>query len=56
MENDTEMKQNYLCTEIINKNYNPDEFLEFIQNIKGEEASIDSFTLIDLKIVKNIIF
>ena len=53
MEDDTEMKQNYLCEEIIEKNYSPDAFLEFIQGIKGEDASLDSFSMTDLKIVFN---
>lgn len=52
MEDDTEIKQNYLCSEIIEKGYNPDEFIEFIQVLKGESASLDSFTLSELKNVK----
>ena len=45
MEDDTEIKQKYLCEEIIEKNYNPDDFLEFIQQLKGEDASLDSFSM-----------
>lgn len=55
MEDDTEMKQKYLCEEIIDKNYNPDDFLEFIQQLKGEDASLDSFSMTDLKIVNDLI-
>lgn len=51
MEDDTELKQKYLCEEIIEKNYNPDNFLVFIQELKGEDASLDSFSMTDLKIV-----
>jgi len=51
MEDDTEMKQKYLCEEIIEKNYSPEEFLEYIQELKGEDASLDSFSMTDLKIV-----
>lgn len=51
MEDDTEIKQKYLCQEIIEKNYNPDEFLEYIQALKGEDASLDSFSLSALKTV-----
>ena len=51
MENDTELKQNYLCDEIIDKGYNPDEFIEFIKGLKGETASLESFTLNELKML-----
>ena len=52
MEDDTELKQNYLCTEIMEKGYNPDEFIEFIQGLKGVSASLESFTMNELKKVK----
>lgn len=54
MEDDIEIKQQYLCKEIIEKNYNPEEFLEFIQSVRGEEASLDTFSMKDLKIVKRL--
>lgn len=49
MEDDTEIKQNYLCEEIMDKGYSPDEFIEFIQKLKGENASLESFSLWELK-------
>ena len=50
MEDDTEMKQKYLCEEIIDKSYNPEDFLAFIHELNGD-ASLDSFSMKDLKIV-----
>jgi hypothetical protein len=49
MEDDTELKQNYLCEEIIDKGYSPDQFIEYIQKLKGESASLESFTLKEIK-------
>lgn len=38
MENDTEIKQNYLRTEIIDKGYDAEEFTAYISSLKGEEG------------------
>ena len=35
MENDTKAKQDYLYREIIEQNYDPEQFQEYIQKIKG---------------------
>ena len=49
MENNKQLKQNYLCEEIMDKGYSPDQFIEFIQKLKGENASLESFTIMELK-------
>ena len=38
MENDTEIKQNYLRTEIIDKGYDAEEFTAYISSLKGEDG------------------
>lgn len=50
MENDREAKQNYLRSEIIEKEYDPDQFLNFITSKKGEDAAdLDIWTFQELK-------
>ena len=48
-----EEKQNFLCEEILNKGYDPEKFLEFIKEIKGENADLDFISMGELKNVKN---
>ena len=51
---DIEKKQHYLRQEIIEKGYSPDEFANFLSNLKNEDASdLNSWSLDDLhKIVQ----
>ena len=54
MENDRELKQNFLREKILEKDYDTDEFLNFIINIKGEDAAdVDLWTMEELKEVVN---
>ena len=54
MENDLELKekQNYLRKNIIDKGLDPEQFVEFLQEKKGEEGDdITNWTMEDLKTV-----
>jgi hypothetical protein len=54
MEEERELKQNYLRQEIVEKNYSPDEFMEYCEGIKG--AEVDAYTFEELsKIVSDFI-
>jgi hypothetical protein len=47
---ETEDKQNYLRTEILEKDYDTDEFLQFLVSKKGEDAAdLDLWTFDELK-------
>jgi hypothetical protein len=47
---ESEIKQAYLRNEIIDKDYNPDEFLDFMIEKNGEKATdLDSWSMEDLK-------
>jgi hypothetical protein len=49
-----EIKQNYLKKEILDRDFSPDEFMEYCETIKG--AEIDAYTLEELeKIVSDFI-
>jgi hypothetical protein len=39
MEDEIEQKQEYLRTQILEQNYEAEDFLQYIQNIKGENAA-----------------
>ena len=43
------LKQSYLKTEIIDKNYNPDYFLKFLEDRCGNTANFDTLTLNEIK-------
>ena len=46
-------KQQFLRTEIIEKNYSPEKFAEYLGRIKSQGQDINNWSLIDLeKIVK----
>jgi len=50
---ETEEKQNYLRTEILEKNYDADEFLQYLVSKKGDDAAdLDLWTFDELKKVK----
>ena len=51
MEDDSNriVKQNYLRNEIINKGYNPDDFVIFLEQKKAGDFDIDNFTIEELK-------
>lgn len=50
------LKQNYLRSEIIEKGYNPDEFIEFLDlKIITGEFNIDNFQFQELKDVNFIV-
>lgn len=51
MEQERLEKQEYLKTEILEKNYSPDEFMEYCEELKG--AEIDMYTLAELKTIVN---
>lgn len=52
VQEDIDIKQNYLRTEIIEKKCNPDEFLSYLISKKGENAAdLDIWTMEELKIV-----
>lgn len=54
MDNDKDLKQNYLREEILDQDYDAEEFIEFLTKIKGDDAAdLDIWTLAELKIVKN---
>ena len=45
-----ELKQNYLRSEIIDKNYSPEQFSEYLVQIKGDEGTdIDNWTMDELQ-------
>ncbi len=47
---ETEDKQNYFRTEILEKDYDNDEFLQFLVSKKGEDApELDLWTFEELK-------
>ena len=49
MENDRVVKQNYLRSEILNKGYNTDNFVLFLEGKKSGEFDIDNFDFEELK-------
>lgn len=52
MNNDLELKQTYLREEILEQDYDTEEFLEYLIKIKGENAAdLNLWTLSELKIV-----
>lgn len=54
MENsdDVDAKQNYLREEIIDQDYDPEEFLNYLNNIKGEEVTeLNNISMQELVIV-----
>jgi hypothetical protein len=54
MESEREYKQNYLRENILEKNYDAEEFLKFITDIKGDEAGdVDIWEFDELKQVVN---
>ena len=54
MEQERIQKQDYLKQEIIEKNYSPDEFMEYCESLKG--AEIDAYTFEELEgIVKEFV-
>jgi hypothetical protein len=56
MDSDRELKQNFLRTEILDKGYDPEEFLNFLITKKGDEASdLDVWNFQELKSVYNFI-
>lgn len=55
MDKEMEDKQNYLRKEILEKNYDADEFVQFLVEKKGEEATdLDIWLFEDLKKVYSI--
>jgi hypothetical protein len=53
MDIEFEKKQNYLRSEILDKNYNPDTFIQYITQIKGEDATdLEIWTFDELEKVK----
>jgi hypothetical protein len=56
-DNERELKQNFLRENILEKEYNAEEFLKFITDIKGEDAGdVDVWTFEELKqVVSNFI-
>jgi hypothetical protein len=54
MESERELKQNYLRENILEQNYDAEEFLKFIIEIKGEQAGdVDIWTMDELQQVVN---
>lgn len=52
MDSDREEKQNYLRTEILENDYDTEEFLNFLISKKGEDAAdLDLWTFSELKLV-----
>ena len=50
MSDEMEVKQNYLREKIINSGYDPNEFMNYLIGINGEDATdINNYTLEDLK-------
>jgi hypothetical protein len=50
MDSDKEHKQNFLREEILEKEYDPDDFLAFIVTKKGDDAAdLDLWTFQELK-------
>ena len=49
MENIRLLKQSYLKTEILDKNYNPDYFLKFLEDRCGNATNFDTLTLNEIK-------
>jgi hypothetical protein len=51
MEDDKEIKQTYLRTEIMEKGFNTDEFVDFLLEKKGGEdgANVENWAMDDLK-------
>ena len=49
MENIRLLKQSYLKTEILEKNYNPDYFLKFLEDRCGNATNFDTLTLNEIK-------
>lgn len=50
MDRDMEDKQNYLRTEILEKNYDADEFVQYLVEKKGEDATdLDVWNFEELK-------
>jgi hypothetical protein len=53
MDKEMEDKQNYLRKEILEKNYDADEFVQFLVEKKGEEATdLELWSFIELKMVR----
>jgi hypothetical protein len=53
MNETTQQKQNFLRTNILEKGYDGNQFVEFLTKKKGPEgADISSWTLHDLQLVK----
>lgn len=53
---ETTRKQEFLRSEILDKNYDPNEFISFLKAAKGEEGGeLDNWTLEDLTIVSRFI-
>jgi hypothetical protein len=51
---DRASKQQFLRNEIIDKGYNPDDFISFLDTKKLGEFDIDNFTFDELKNVNNL--
>lgn len=49
MSSDTEFKQNYLRKEILEKNYNPSEFIEYLNSKLNIGDNLDLCTIDELK-------
>ncbi len=46
---DLEQKQNYLVNEIMNQNYDPEKFSDYISNLKENGTDLNNWTLEELK-------
>lgn len=52
MEQEREQKQDYLRTHILEQNYDPEEFITFLIDKKGEDAAdVDIWSFNELKLV-----
>jgi hypothetical protein len=50
MESEREQKQNFLRENILEKNYDPETFLKYLSDIKGDDAGdVDVWTFDELK-------